>query len=184
MNESLCGREGARLPDGVVGDGDGDAPAGVAEGGHAQVVVVVEERHALPRLHVQPPHEARNGGGFARGGGVDVGLAQVEARGEPEGREPCGGGGCGRGLVRLPAPALGLGSRRRRVPCVCILPYTYTQVKSTTAHAHTPTGPSTPPTPPPSCPPRACRGGNWSSSPSRPPPTRCPPTRPAAPSGP
>lgn len=80
--ESHCACDGSigpntpttHLPHGLVRDGDRDPPPGGTEGRHAQVVIVVKERHAFPRVGVQPPHEPRDGGGLARGGGVDVGL--------------------------------------------------------------------------------------------------------------
>lgn len=70
-----------------MGDRHSNSPPGLAESGHAQVVVVVEEGHALVGVEEEAGEEAGDGSSFAGGVGVDVCFAQIKGRGQAQGRE-------------------------------------------------------------------------------------------------
>jgi len=62
-------------------------PTRLAESGHAQVVVVVEEGHALVGVEEEAGKEAGDSSSFAGGVGVNVCFAQIKGRGQAQGRE-------------------------------------------------------------------------------------------------
>ena len=73
-----------------MGNRHSDPSPGLAKNSHAQIIVVVEEGHALVGVEEEAGEEAGDGGGFARGVGVNVRLAQVEGRGQAQGRQAGG----------------------------------------------------------------------------------------------
>ena len=62
-------------------------PPGLAQNGHAQIVVVVEKGHALVGVEEEAGEEAGDSSSFAGGVGVDVCFAQIKGRGQTQGRE-------------------------------------------------------------------------------------------------